>query len=49
MTAGMAGRYTGSYLDQSNGWRAIAILAETDQASLVDGIPKITIGLQPNP
>jgi hypothetical protein len=37
--AGMAGRYTGSYLDRSNGWRAIAILAETDQASLVGRIP----------
>jgi hypothetical protein len=23
---GMAGRYTGSYLDRCNGWRAIAIL-----------------------
>jgi hypothetical protein len=24
----MAGRYTGSYLDQSNGWRAVATLAD---------------------
>ena len=32
---GMAGRYTGSYLDRSNGWRAVAILADIGQASLV--------------
>jgi hypothetical protein len=25
---GMAGRHTGSYLDRSNGWRAVAIPAE---------------------
>jgi hypothetical protein len=36
----MAGRYSGSYLDRSNGWRAVAILAETDQASLVGRIPQ---------
>jgi len=24
----MAGRYTGSYLDRSNGWRAVATLAD---------------------
>jgi hypothetical protein len=31
----MAGRYTGSYLDRCNGWRAVAILADIGQASLV--------------
>ena len=36
---GMAGRYTGSYLDRSNGWRAVATLAEIGQASLVGRIP----------
>jgi hypothetical protein len=35
----MAGRYTGSYLDRSNGWRAAAVLAETGRASLVGRIP----------
>jgi hypothetical protein len=35
----MAGRYTGSYLDRSNGWRAVAILADIGQASLVRRIP----------
>jgi hypothetical protein len=45
---GMAGRYTGSYLDRSNGRRAVTILAETEQASLVGRIPDMTIGLQPN-
>lgn len=38
---GMAGRYTGSYLDRSNGWRAAAILADIGQASLVERIPNI--------
>ena len=28
----MAGRYTGSYLDRSYGWRAIAILADIGQS-----------------
>jgi hypothetical protein len=37
--AGMAGRYTGSYLDRFNGWRAVATLAETGRASLVERIP----------
>jgi hypothetical protein len=37
---GMAGRYTGSYLDRSNGWRAVATLADISQASLVGRIPK---------
>jgi hypothetical protein len=37
---GMAGRYTGSYLDRSNGWRAVATLADTGQTSLVGHIPK---------
>ena len=36
---GMAGRYPGSYLDRQNGWRTVAILAGTDQASLVERIP----------
>ena len=31
----MAGRYTGSYLDQLNDWRVVAILADIDRASLV--------------
>jgi hypothetical protein len=35
----MAGRYPGSYLDRSNGWRAAAILADIGQASLVKRIP----------
>ncbi|MGH6736720.1 MAG: hypothetical protein ACRECX_11665 [Methyloceanibacter sp.] len=35
----MAGRYTSSYLGRSNGWRAVAILADTGQASLVGRIP----------
>jgi len=35
----MAGRYTGSYLDRLNGWRAVAILAELGKASLVGRIP----------
>jgi hypothetical protein len=43
--AGMAGRYTGSYLDRSNGWRAVAILADFGQASLVGRIPKINYDL----
>ena len=38
----MAGRYTGSYPDRSNGWRAVATLAEIGQASLVGRIPNIT-------
>jgi hypothetical protein len=37
---GMAGRYTGSYLDRSNSWRAIATLADIGRASLVGRIPK---------
>jgi len=37
---GMAGRYTGSYLDRSNGWRAVATLAEIGRALLVGRIPK---------
>ena len=28
----MAGRYTGSYLDRRNSWRALAILADTGGA-----------------
>jgi hypothetical protein len=39
--AGMAGRYTGSYLDRSNGWRAVATLADIGQASLVGRSPGI--------
>jgi hypothetical protein len=35
----MAGRYTGSYLDRSNGWRAAATLADIGRASLVERIP----------
>jgi len=36
----MAGRYTGSYLGRSNGWRAVATLTDIGQASLVGRIPK---------
>ena len=36
---GMAGRYTGSYLDRPNGWRAVATLADIGRASLVGRIP----------
>jgi hypothetical protein len=39
----MAGRYTGSYLGRSNGWRAAAILAGIGRASLVGRIPEINI------
>jgi hypothetical protein len=39
----MAGRYTGSYLDRSNGWRTVATLAEIGRASLVGRIPKVSI------
>jgi hypothetical protein len=38
----MTGRYTGSYLDQRSGWRAVAILADIGRASLVERIPNIT-------
>jgi len=44
---GMAGRYTGSYLDRSNGWRAVATLADIGQASLVGRIPKDSIKTLP--
>ena len=43
----MAGRYTGSYLDRSNGWRAVAILADIGRASLVGRIPKESIRTLP--
>ena len=42
----MAGRYTGSYLDQCSGWRAVATLADIGQASLVGRIPRDQIGLR---
>jgi len=35
----MAGRYSVSYPDRSNGWRAVAILADIGPASLVERIP----------
>ena len=41
----MAGRYTGSYLDRSNGWRTVATLAEIGRASLVGRIPVSQLGL----
>jgi len=41
IVVGMAGRYTGSYLDRSNGWRTVATLAEIGRASLVGRIPKV--------
>jgi len=31
----MGGRYTGSYLDRHNGWRAVAILADIGQPEAV--------------
>jgi hypothetical protein len=34
MSRERAGRYTGSYLGRSNGWRALATLADIDRASL---------------
>jgi hypothetical protein len=40
---GMAGRYTGSYPDRPNGWRAVATLADIGRASLVGRIPKGSI------
>jgi hypothetical protein len=40
---GMAGSYTGSYLDRSNCRRTVAILADIGQASLVRCIPTIII------
>ena len=40
-------RYTGSYLDRSNGWRAVATLADIGQASLVGRIPKMSIRTLP--
>ena len=42
----MAGRYTGSYLDRPNGWRAVATLADIGRASLVGRIPKDQLGLR---
>jgi hypothetical protein len=47
LVVGMAGRYTGSYLDRSNGWRAVAILADIGRASLVGRIPKESIRTLP--
>ena len=43
----MAGCYTGSYLDRSNGWRAVATLADIGRASLVGRIPKESIRTLP--
>ena len=43
----MAGRYTGSYLNQCSGWRAVAILADIDLASLIGRIPKESIRTLP--
>jgi hypothetical protein len=43
----MAGRYTGSYLDRSNDWRAVATLAEIGRASLVGRIPRDPIRTLP--
>ena len=40
----MAERYTGSYLERFNGWRAVAILADIGQASLVERIPTSHLG-----
>jgi hypothetical protein len=39
----MAGRYTGSYLDRLEGWRAVATLADIGRASLVERIPKASL------
>jgi len=35
----MAGRYSGGYPVRSDGWRAVAVLADVGQASLVERIP----------
>jgi hypothetical protein len=43
--SGMAGRYSGSYLDRSHGRRAVAILAEIGPASLVGRILRHNWGL----
>jgi hypothetical protein len=43
----MAGRYSGSYLGQFNGWRAIATLVDIGQASLVERIPKRSVTTLP--
>ena len=40
VSVGMAGRYTGSYLDRSDGGRAVTILTKIGQASLVERIPE---------
>jgi hypothetical protein len=40
----MAGRYTGSYPERLNGWRAAATLADIGQASLVERIPRGHLG-----
>ena len=45
----MAGRYSGSYPDRSYGWRAVAILADTGQVSLVGRIPVGTIRISAKP
>jgi hypothetical protein len=41
----MAGRYTGSYLDQSNGWRAVATLADMAELHSSDASPNKQLGL----
>jgi hypothetical protein len=47
MFSGMAGRYTGSYLDRSNGWRAVATLADIGRASLVGPKTRPAIRAEP--
>ena len=47
ISGGMAECYTGSYLDRSNGWRAVATLADISRASLVGSIPKESIRTLP--
>jgi hypothetical protein len=41
----MAGRYSGSYLDRWNGWRAAATLADFGRASLAKRIPSRSLRL----
>jgi NAD(P)-dependent dehydrogenase (short-subunit alcohol dehydrogenase family) len=45
----MAGRYSGSYPDRPYGWRAVAILADIGQASLVRRIPVRRIRISAKP
>jgi hypothetical protein len=41
---GMAGRYTGSYLDRSNGWRAVATWLTSAELHSSDASPRNQLG-----